>query len=79
MSQAVQLGGAAAILAAFVLAQTGRLEPRSVAYLVPNLLGAGALTAAAWIEQQWGFLLLEGVWTLVSAWGLAVRLRAVGA
>ena len=29
----------------------------------------------AWEERQWGFLLLETVWTLVSAWGLAQVLR----
>jgi hypothetical protein len=33
------------------------------------------LAVDAYIEQQWGFLLLEGVWTIVSAWGLAARAR----
>jgi hypothetical protein len=40
-----------------------------------NLVGAAALTVLAWQEDQWGFLLLEGVWTLVSAWALVQRLR----
>jgi hypothetical protein len=33
------------------------------------------LAINAWHEQQWGFLLLEGVWTLVSAWGIVARVR----
>jgi hypothetical protein len=74
--QAVQLAGAAAILAAFILAQVGVVNPRAIAYLVPNLIGAGALTVVAWLEEQWGFFLLEAVWTVVSAWGLATRTRS---
>ena len=37
--------------------------------------GAAVLAVDAYLEQQWGFLLLEGVWTIVSAWGLAMRAR----
>jgi hypothetical protein len=29
----------------------------------------------AYIDQQWGFLLLEGVWALVSLWSLAQLVR----
>jgi hypothetical protein len=42
-----------------------------VAYLTLNLVGAGVLSVVAAIDSDWGFLLLEGVWTLVSAWSLA--------
>jgi hypothetical protein len=69
----VELLGAALILSAFTLAQMGRLETSSFAYLVLNVAGAGILAAAAAVDGDIGFLVLEGVWTAVSAYGL-VRL-----
>jgi hypothetical protein len=44
-------------------------------YLALNLVGSGLLAVLAWHEEQWGFLLLEGVWALVSLWGLIQVLR----
>jgi hypothetical protein len=73
--QAVQILGAVLILAAFVLAQARVLTQDSYAYLVPNLLGALVLTADAWLGRQWGFVLLEGVWAIVSFWGIVARAR----
>ena len=76
MTQAIQILGALAILAAFVASQLGVFDVRSRTYLWLNFLGALVLAIVAWHEQQWGFLLLEGVWTLVSAWSLAALIRA---
>jgi len=70
MAQLVQVVGAVLILLAYAAAQFSLLDQRSRTYLVLNLLGAVVLTALAWRERQWGFLLLEGVWTLISLWGL---------
>ena len=71
----LQLVGALLVLAGFTLAQLGRLDPQSIPYLVVNLVGSAILAALALEERQWGFLLLEGVWALVSLAGLVGRLR----
>jgi hypothetical protein len=75
MDQIPQIIGAILILAAFAASQRDRLSPHSRAYLALNLIGAGILTGVALDERDWGFFLLEAVWTLVSAWGLAEVLR----
>jgi hypothetical protein len=70
MDQILQIGGAILILLAFGGAQRGSLTPHSRAYLVLNLVGSAILTAVALIDSDWGFLLLESVWAVVSLWGL---------
>jgi hypothetical protein len=76
MSQALQIAGALMILAAFALVQVGKLTPHAYAYLWLNLIGSAILAALALEQQQWGFLLLEGVWTLITLWSLGQRLVA---
>ena len=73
--QAVQIAGALAILVAYVLAQHRVVDQHARSYLVLNLVGAAVLAGDAYLEEQWGFFLLETVWTLVTAWSLAARLR----
>lgn len=70
MAQALQLGGALLILLAFAGLQSGRMKPLEPGYLWLNLVGAIVLTVAAILDFDWGFLLLEVVWALVSAWSL---------
>jgi hypothetical protein len=75
VDQIVQIVGALLILAAFAALQFGRLRADSRSYLVLNLVGSVVLAVLALYEEQWGFLLLEAVWAVVSAWSLAQLLR----
>ena len=75
VAQTAQIAGAVLILLAYAAAQSGHLNHRSRLYLALNLVGSAVLAVLAWHEEQWGFLLLEGVWALVSAWGLVQVLR----
>lgn len=67
--------GAIGILSAFAGAQAGIFNPRSWGYLWLNLVGAAALAGSAGYEHQWGFLLLNSVWSIVAALGILARLR----
>jgi len=75
MSEAIQIAGALAILVAYALAQFGVIDQRSYPYLILNLLGAVVLGVIAWVEDLWGFFILEFFWSLVSAWGIVARRR----
>jgi hypothetical protein len=66
----IQIAGAILILTGFIAAQRGAMSPQSVPYLVLNLVGSAILAVLAAMHADWGFLLLEGVWAIVSAWAL---------
>lgn len=73
MEQAIQLIGAILVLLGYVLSQTGRVDGSARSYLVINLIGSGFLAAAAALGHQWGFLLLNGTWAVISAVNLIRR------
>ena len=70
MVQLLSIAGALLILLPFAGSQLGRLSPHSLAYQLMNLIGAASLTTVAVVEVQLGFILLEGVWTIMSVIGL---------
>jgi hypothetical protein len=75
MTDLLQIAGALLVLGGFTGAQLGWLGARSVTYLILNAAGAALLAALALHDRSWGFLLLEGVWTVVSLISLAGVLR----
>jgi hypothetical protein len=75
LDQAVQIMGAVLILTAYAGSQSGFLHQQGYAYLLLNIVGSAVLAWLAAVAQQWGFLLLEGVWALVSVSSLIVRVR----
>ena len=79
MLQVISVLGAMAILLAYAANQFRLLGPANLSYALLNFVGSLVLAIIAVIEVQWGFILLEGVWALVSLWGMVSILRSRGA
>lgn len=75
MGIVIQIAGSLLVLAGFAFAQWGVFDQKSLWYLILNTVGSTVLAINAIFEQQWGFLLLEGVWAIVSAVSLVLVLR----
>jgi hypothetical protein len=71
---ATQIIGSLLILGGFVAALMGHLDQASYPYLIANAVGSAILTATAVPGLEWGFILLEGVWALVSLYSIARKL-----
>jgi hypothetical protein len=76
MAQAVQIIAAVLVLAAFGFERLGLLNTRSLLYLLLNMFGSEVLAMFALPNRQWGVLVLEGAWALISAAGVAQWVNA---
>lgn len=68
--QVIQIVGAALILIAYALQHMKHLHAETASYLAMNLAGGILLCIAAVAARQYGFILLEGSWALLSGMGL---------
>ena len=68
--QLISFLGALLILIAYVGHQLGWVNARGAAYNIFNAAGSAILAWIAFHPFQVGFVVLEGVWTIVSIWAL---------
>ncbi|HTR23872.1 MAG TPA: hypothetical protein VMI10_07795 [Terriglobales bacterium] len=68
--QLISFVGALLILIAYVGHQMAWINARRPAYNLLNAIGSAILWWIALHPFQIGFLVLEGVWTLISIWAL---------
>ena len=75
LDQAAGLTGAAMVLTAYFLLQTGVLKNTAYPYLILNLAGGALLFAASSVTGQFGLILLEGSWTAISLYAIVKRVK----
>ncbi len=66
MTTFIGASGAALILIAFILEQTHRWKDTDLKYDVLNLIGSALLIVYAVLLRSYPFLVLNGVWAIVS-------------
>ena len=67
--------GVGLILLAYFLSVFGMIPPNSKLFFLLNIIGAGLACYASWLIDYWPFVVLEGMWTLVSVIGLVKKLN----
>jgi hypothetical protein len=68
--QILSLVGAALLLGAYALQAVTSDGAYKKTYLTMNLFGSAALTVTAVVNSQIGFIILEGIWAVISAFSL---------
>jgi hypothetical protein len=73
--QAISVLGALLILGAFAANLLQWMNTSNLWYSLLNFVGSAILLVVAVLDQQFGFILLEGAWGLVSLWGIIAALQ----
>jgi hypothetical protein len=68
--QVISFIGAVLILAAYMALQLNRLSAETMTFQLLNLFGGVFLCITAVALRQYGFILVEGLWAILSAAGL---------
>ena len=74
--QGISVIAACVVLYAFFMQMQGVWQASEIRYMACNFVGTAVLTVVAWIGSQWGFVLIEAIWALVSLRGLIRAKRA---
>ncbi len=67
--------GVTILLLAFILNMLKIIRTESLSYLLLNFIGAGVACFASWLIPYYPFVILEGVWAVVSFVSLVKFLR----
>jgi hypothetical protein len=72
-AQIIQIVGALLNMGAFALLHFEIARSSALRYLIPNWLGSVLLVMSAYVDRQWGFLMLESAWVIVTGYAIAAR------
>jgi hypothetical protein len=75
MSDWIGSVGVAILLLAFLLNLLNRISKDSASYIYLNIVGSGLACTASWMIDYLPFVVLEGVWMLVSVFALIRSFR----
>ena len=67
--------GVGIILIAYYLNTASLIIKNGKLFYVLNIIGAAVACYASWLIDYWPFIILEGMWTLVSIYGLMKTMK----
>jgi hypothetical protein len=73
-AQLIQIVGALLNMGAFALLHFEIAPSSALRYLIPNWLGSVLLVMSAYVDRQWGFLMLESAWVVVTGYAIAAKI-----
>ncbi len=75
LMQVISIVGAVLVLGAYAAHQLERLPRETYTYQLMNLFGGASLFAAATLTGQFGLMIVEGAWAVISLGGLVQLMR----